>query len=148
MKLSNSQKYNIRFPSSTENLTVVRDFVTNLAKKAGCPEGCCDNIALAVDEACTNVIKHAHHHDPEIMIDLSVRFKDNKFQIIITDQGAGFKPDTMPKPDISKYVHEAKKGGLGLQLMKSLMDEIHYNLNPGKTNQLTMVKYIDPNEKQ
>jgi len=144
MNSNRTQKFNIRFPSATDNLTVVRDFVTKLAHKAGCAADCCDQIALAVDEACTNVIKHAHHQDKRKMIDLTVSYDRRQIKIVITDKGAGFNPDAMPRPDLDKYIHEAKKGGLGLQLMKSLMDEIHYDLNPGKKNQLTMIKYIQP----
>jgi len=142
--MAQSHKFNIRFPSSTDNLTVVRSFVTDLARKAACTPNCCDQIALAVDEACTNVIKHAHHQDAHKMIDLSIHFNYKEFKIVIIDKGAGFNPDAMPVPNLNKYVHAAKKGGLGLHLMKSLMDEIHYVQNPGKKNQLTMIKYIHP----
>ncbi len=144
MKKDRSHKFKIRFPSSTDNLTVVRDFVTRLADKAGCSPDCCDQIALAVDEACTNVIKHAHHQNARKMIDLSVTYNRKQFTIVITDKGAGFNPDSMPRPDLDKYIHEAKRGGLGLHLMKSLMDKIEYDLNPGKKNQLTMIKYLHP----
>ncbi|RMH61430.1 MAG: ATP-binding protein [Calditrichaeota bacterium] len=134
--------FRIRFPSSTENLETIRDIVKKLALKAGCSGDEADNIALAVDEACTNVIKHAHKFNARRMIDLAVIYTSEKFEVIITDKGKGFDPSKMPKPDLDKYVHEARKGGLGIHLMKTLMDEVSYTFNPGVKNQVSLIKYI------
>jgi serine/threonine-protein kinase RsbW len=142
MKKIRKSRYKIRFPSRTENLEVVRDFVHRLALKAGFKSEGADQISLAVDEACTNVIKHAHQYNARRMIDLNVIYDDKKFEIIITDKGKGFDPKLLEKPDLSKYMHEAKMGGLGIHLMKTLMDEVNYSFNPGSKNQVSLVKYI------
>ncbi|KAA3617333.1 MAG: ATP-binding protein [Calditrichaeota bacterium] len=142
MKKMRKYRYKIRFPSRTDNLEVVRDFVHRLALKAGFVEEGADQISLAVDEACTNVIKHAHNYNSRRMIDLSVNYDEQKFEIVITDKGKGFDPKTLQKPDLSKYIHEAKMGGLGIHLMKTLMDEVNYSFNPGIKNQVSLIKYI------
>ena len=134
-------RYKIRFPSRTDNLEVVRDFVHRLAMKAGFIEEGADQISLAVDEACTNVIKHAHQYNSRRMIDLAVVYDNSQFEIVITDKGGGFDPKKLREPDLSEYIHEAKMGGLGIHLMKTLMDEVNYSFNPGVKNQVTMVKY-------
>lgn len=141
MKKSDRQKFSIRFPSMTDNLEVIREFVSRLAVKGGFSEETADQIALAVDEACTNVIKHAHHYDARRMIDVTVGIDSEKIEIIITDKGKGFDPSKLSKPDLIKYIHEAKMGGLGIHLMRTLMDEVNYTFNPGVKNQVSLVKY-------
>jgi serine/threonine-protein kinase RsbW len=142
MKKLKTLKYKIRFPSRTDNLEVVRDFVRKLAGKAGFDQENADQIALAVDEACTNVIKHAHEFNSRKMIDLAINSTNSQFQVIITDKGRGFDPKSLEKPNISKYIHEAKMGGLGIHLMKTLMDEVNYSFNPGVKNQVSLIKYL------
>lgn len=142
MKKSARQKFNIRFPSKTANLEMIRDFVNKLAQKGGFDEEVSDQIALAVDEACTNVIKHAHKYDARRMIDVTVNMDKEKIEIIISDKGKGFDPSGLPKPDLKRYIHEAKMGGLGIHLMRTLMDEVKYNFNPGTRNQVALVKYL------
>ncbi len=144
MKKIKTQRYKMRFPSLTDNLEVVRDFVYRLAKKAGFNTEVADQISLAVDEACTNVIKHAHEFNSRKMIDLSVVYSSKQFEIVITDKGKGFDPKSLQKPDLQKYIQEAKMGGLGIHLMKTLMDEVNYSFNPGIKNQVSMVKYLKP----
>ncbi len=144
MKRLKKNKVKIRFPSSTDNLEMIRDFVRKLSLKAGFEEEAADHIALAVDEACTNVIKHAHKYNARRMIDLNVQYTAEKFEVTITDKGKGFDPARMPKPDLDKYMHEARKGGLGIHLMRTLMDEVNYTFNPGVKNQVVLVKYLKP----
>jgi len=142
MNRTGKQNYKIRFPSRTDNLEVVREFVHNLALKAGFVEERADQISLAVDEACTNVIKHAHKFDARRKIDLEVNYDSKRIEIVISDKGAGFDPGALPKPDLNKYIHEAKMGGLGIHLMKTLMDEVIYSFNPGVKNQVKLIKYL------
>lgn len=146
MKKKQKNTFRIRFPSSTENLETIREFIGKLARKAGFNTEKADQIALAVDEACTNVIKHAHKFDARRMIDLAVIYTNEKFEVVITDKGKGFDPSKMPKPDLDKYMHEARKGGLGIHLMKTLMDEVNYTFNPGVKNQVSLIKYLHKGE--
>jgi len=145
MKKMRKYRYKLKFPSRTDNLEVVRDFVHRLALKAGFIEERADQISLAVDEACTNVIKHAHKYNSRRMIDLTVVYDSIQIEIIITDRGGGFDPKKLKKPDLSAYIHEAKMGGLGIHLMKTLMDEVNYTFNPGVKNQVSLIKYKNAN---
>jgi len=143
MKKSARQKFNIRFPSKTDNLEVIREFINSVAQKGGFDEDISDQIALAVDEACTNVIKHAHNYDSRRMIDVTVRMDKEKIEIVIIDKGKGFDPSKLSRPDLQKYIHEAKMGGLGIHLMRTLMDEVNYEFQPGAKNQVALVKYFN-----
>lgn len=128
--------------SSTDNLSLIREFTKTAATESGFPEDTIGKIILAVDEACTNVIKHAYKYSPEGEIILSVKFDNSKFTISITDEGARFNPGIVPDPDLREYHKQKRAGGLGMYLMKKLMDDVKYiNLSENK-NQVVLVKYI------
>lgn len=137
------QKFKLKISSITDNLEVIREFINSIATKAGFNEEGADQIELAVDEACTNVIKHAYKFDTKRMLDISVFIDKEKMEIIISDKGSGFDPSKLQIPDLEKYVHESKMGGLGIHLMKTLMDEVNYSFNPGKRNQVSLIKYLE-----
>ncbi len=137
-----TQKYKLKIPSITENLKMIREFVLKIAAKAGFKEETQEQIALAVDEACTNVIKHAHHHDARRLMDIQIQTDANKMKITITDKGRGFDITKLKDPDVEKFIKESKHGGLGIYLIKTLMDEVDYEFNPGVKNQVQLTKYL------
>ncbi|MEJ2054496.1 MAG: ATP-binding protein [Calditrichaceae bacterium] len=141
MKKTRKQKFKLKISSVTDNLEIIREFINNIAQKAGFNEGSVDQIELAVDEACTNVIKHAYKYSRDRMLDIAVSLDQEKIEISIMDKGAGFNPDNLPIPDLEKYMRNAKVGGLGIHLMRTLMDEVNFSINPGNKNQVSLVKY-------
>jgi serine/threonine-protein kinase RsbW len=137
-----TQRYRLKIPSITENLQMIRVFVLKIAAKMGFNEETQEQIALSVDEACTNVIKHAHHHNVRRLMDIKIETDANKIKITITDKGKGFDITKLQDPDIEKYIKESKHGGLGIYLIKTLMDEVNYEFNPGVKNQVQLTKYL------
>ena len=71
----------LRVKSKTENLSEIRDFVSSKAREAGIPEITVENIILAVDEACTNIIKHAYKLSPEGEIIIKIGYDKEKFSL-------------------------------------------------------------------
>lgn len=132
----------LKVKSQTENLSEIRDFVSANAVKAGISNSTIDNIILAVDEACTNIIKHAYKLSPQGEIIIRIDYDTNKFTITIIDYGKSFEPERVPRPDLQKYYREHRVGGLGMYLMKSLMDSVEYKTVPGKYNQVLLSKNI------
>lgn len=132
----------LKVKSRTDNLSKIRDFISSNALEAGISSEAIDNIMLAVDEACTNIIKHAYksYADGEIII--KTKYDNKKFTIIIVDYGSTFDPTGVPKPDLKKYYNEHKVGGLGMYLMRTLMDDVEYISVPGKYNQVLLSKNI------
>ncbi len=127
----------------TNNLSMIRDFVFTTASDIGIRQEIIDNIILAVDEACTNIIKHAYKSIKEGQIIVRLEYSDKKFTVIIKDYGAPFRPETIPDPDLQIYYRQHRVGGLGMYLMKSLMDEVKYISIPGKYNQVRLSKNIN-----
>ena len=132
----------LRVKSRTENLSEIRDFVSGNARAAGIPEATVENIMLAVDEACTNIIKHAYRLSPEGEIIIKINYDKEKFTVTIIDYGKSFEPDRVPLPDLQKYYREHRVGGLGMYLMKSLMDNVEYITVPGEYNKVLLSKNI------
>lgn len=128
--------------STTDNLGTIRDFIRSAARLCGFSDEVTDKITLAVDEACTNIIKHAYKNSPEGDIIIDINITGNKMTVAITDFGNNFDPSTVPDPDIRKYYRQHKVGGLGIYLMKKLMDEVNFTSVSGNGNQVTMVKYF------
>ncbi|HEX2961963.1 MAG: ATP-binding protein [Ignavibacteria bacterium] len=128
--------------STTDNLALIRDFTKSAAQKCGFTEETIDKIALAVDEACTNVIKHAYKYSPEGDIIVNININHNKMTVSITDHGTNFDPSLVPEPDVKKYYRQHKIGGLGIYLMRKLMDEVNFSSVAGSKNQVVLVKYF------
>ncbi len=132
----------IHIESRTDRLIAVREFVSESARLFGFGDEDVSKIALAVDEACTNVIKHAYKYDPKRDIAVTIRADSNRFQVIIQDTGAQFDPSRVQSPDMREYMKNYRRGGLGMHLMKSLMDSVEYSIEPGKTNEVRLTKYL------
>jgi serine/threonine-protein kinase RsbW len=133
--------------SRTENLEYARRFVADLARDAGFGSEDVSKIELAVDEACTNIIKHAYKYDPTRSISISVTLSPAnaerpKFVVLIQDSGMSFDASRYHDPDMREYFRRYRVGGLGIMLMKKLMDEVVYTIEPGRPNEVTLVKYL------
>ncbi len=128
--------------STTDNLAIIRDFIKSAANQSGFSEDSTGKIILAVDEACTNIIKHAYKYSPEGNILIKIKFNDAKFSISITDDGSHFDPNKVPEPDLREYYKQKRVGGLGMFLIKKLMDEVNYSTLSGNKNQVILVKYL------
>jgi serine/threonine-protein kinase RsbW len=132
----------IRIESRTERLSAVREFVSTAAKDFGFSDEDVGKNALAVDEACTNVIKHAYKFDPNQEITVTVSGTGNSFEVSIKDRGKGFDPTAIPRPDMKEYLSHFRRGGLGVHLMRSLMDAVTYAMEPGKPNEVRLIKHL------
>ncbi|MFA3782555.1 ATP-binding protein [Melioribacteraceae bacterium 4301-Me] len=132
---------NLVVKSTTENLSLVRKFTKDAALYCGFDEDTASKIVLAVDEACTNIIKHAYKYSPQGEIFISINFVSPKFTVTITDKGNHFNPELVPVPNIKEYYKLKKVGGLGIFLMKKLMDEVSYS-SIENTNKVVLTKYL------
>ena len=133
--------HKLTIPSATRYLVDVRDFVTGHAAEAGFEEMVIEQLKLAVDEACTNVIKHAYKDEGENLIDLAVIVSDDKFVVRLRDRGVGFSPENYRKPQLAEDIGEGKRGGLGVDIMNRLMDRVEYRTHDG-VNECCLVKYL------
>jgi len=136
------RNFTLQVPSSTANLALIREFVSSTASQAGFSENDIAKLELAVDEACANVIEHAYGHDISKEVVVRVRLDDETLKIDIEDTGNGFDPELVNQEELEQLVNKRKTGGLGMRLMKTLMDEVRYEIEPGKKNALHMMKRL------
>jgi len=138
----NILKNELIIPSSTSYLSDVRDFVEMNGSTIGLDQKTIAHISLAVDEACTNIIKHAY--DNSIDNEILIRIKTNKklFSITLKDNGKHFNPSLIADPNIAESQKMKKGGGLGMFLMKKLMDEVKYKAK-NNGNELLLIKHLN-----
>lgn len=131
----------VQFAAKFEFLDEIREFVGRVAREAGFTDKEIYNIQLATDEAASNIIEHAYEGVEAGLLELSCGFKENAITIVLTDHGESFDPSTIPMPDLKADLSKRKIGGLGIFLMRKLMDEVHYESHPEKnSNTLTLIK--------
>jgi serine/threonine-protein kinase RsbW len=130
--LEKASTYKKKINASTENLAEVREFVSKHANAHGFTKENISDIRLAVDEACTNIIKHAYKYDKSKVVSIELEFEDDKIIVVLTDHGVGFNPDSYEKPSLTEQIRKKKRGGMGVHLMKNLMDKVIYQNIDGK----------------
>jgi serine/threonine-protein kinase RsbW len=134
--------FTLDVPSTTENLALIREFVSRVAAQAGLNEVEVGQLELAVDEACANVIEHAYGDDKTKQVMVRAIFDEDALRIHVIDTGKGFDPTQVQEQELKELIAKRKTGGLGMRLIKTLMDEVHYDIEPGKKNELRMVKKL------
>lgn len=89
-------------------------------------------VTLAVEEVCANLIIHSHGCNPKDQIQLEIKDACDKVIFEITDEGIAFNLIDYEAPQIKQVVEEKRKGGLGILLVKKIMDEIEFESINGK----------------
>lgn len=134
------KKFTLNVPSSTENLALIRDFVSNICSRAGFDEKETAQLALAVDEACANVIEHAYGLEAAHEVTVRIFVEDDEIDFVVIDNGKGFNPGNVRQDEIEELIEQRKSGGLGLRLIRTIMDDVRYQIIAGEKNELRMVK--------
>lgn len=124
-------------PSKPEYVNVIRLTASAIASRIGFNIEEIEDIKVAVAEACTNAIKHGLcHNHKNFRIKFSVEY--DKMIIDIIDEGSGFVCENIQEPDLMN----PKEGGLGIFIIKSLMDEVEVISDIGKGTRMKMTKYL------
>jgi len=135
-----TSEFKLCVTSKMENLTVISDFVTSVAKKLSLDDDQTFALQMAVDEACTNVIEHAYGGQTNGTISIRCRTVNDDVVVTIHDHGRPFDPQSVPRPDITAPLEKRREKGLGLYLMEKLMDSVKWEFDATKGNTLTMRK--------
>lgn len=135
----NIAKEEIVVPASMSHLKEIRDFIEQIGKKYKISDKIINSFKLVVDEACTNIIRHGYKDIKDGKVTIRAIIRRLSVTIVVIDQGRSFDPRQVKDPDLQKYVQIGKKGGLGIHMMRKLMDDIQYNLT-GHGNELRLAK--------
>lgn len=125
---SASQRASLRVcvPSQTSFLSLVRELAKRMAELAGFDEAASERLALAVDEAATNVIEHAYAGAGDREFEVRCEDRGPEFRVEVVDTGVMVDPRSFPSVDLERYRAERRKGGLGVHLMEKIMDSVTY----------------------
>jgi len=93
----------------------------------------------AVDEASTNVVKYAYGGKGGFF-QVSCALRDAHIIVTISDHGSKFDPNSVPLPEVVSQLEDRKVGGLGIYMMKKMMDRVDYSYSEGEGNRLELVK--------
>ncbi|MFZ4537770.1 ATP-binding protein [Propionivibrio sp.] len=127
------------FPASTEALSAVRAALRDVCQRAACGEECSEQLVLAINEACMNVIQHGYQFAEGHDFTLKIRVDNGVFVAHLLDNGVpATDADLCPRE-----LDELRPGGLGVHFMRELMDGVAYQPAPqGFTNCLQLTKRI------
>jgi serine/threonine-protein kinase RsbW len=97
-----------------------------------------------VDEAATNIIEHGYGMECPSRIDITCDTLQDGLKVVIYDDAEPFDPTKVPEPALNVSIDEIKPRGLGIFIMRKMMDEVNYISSPDMGNTLTMIKYHKP----
>ncbi|UCD71905.1 MAG: ATP-binding protein [Syntrophobacterales bacterium] len=132
----------IRLPNRLKYLSTIADFLKSVCQNHEVPTKDIENILLAVDEACTNIMKYAYQVGPLNYFKMRVSFDPDLVQIDLLDQGRRFNPLQNPPLSENKVAGGQEGLGMGIQVIKKMMDDIRYRYSPDEGNHLTLIKRI------
>ena len=123
----------LRIPSRAEWVALVRLSVASVASRLHFPIDDIEDVKLAVAEACTNAIQHARGSES---IEIRCEILPEGLRINVRDFGQGTRQENI----VSRELEEARVGGLGVFLIRSLMDEVTYDVHAERGTDLSMFK--------
>ncbi len=132
--------------ADTRNLAVVREFLRRVIRRSALAESDANGVVLAVDEAVANIILHGYEGREDARVEVAIEADDKRIQIIIRDDGKPYDTESgvieRAALDMQEHIANGNKRGLGLFIMRKVMDEVSYRSSGGDTNELTLVRHI------
>ncbi|MBU1055711.1 MAG: ATP-binding protein [Proteobacteria bacterium] len=146
MKISKTQvvPVSVSLPSRVENLPHFITPVLAAARALFVDEDRCHDLELAIEESIVNIINYAYP-DKEGIVRIGCRREEDCLVVCIEDEGIEFDITAADAPDLSSDVSSRKIGGLGIYLVRNLMDDVRYR-REGNRNLLELVIFLHPKE--
>ncbi len=136
MGMQGGSEERLELRGGPEIIRQAREWATAQARRAGLSGEAIAEIALAVSEACTNIVRHAYAERPEARIILTVADDGRWLTLRLRDFGRKFDPAAYRPPNLDA-LHE---GGYGLFLIQQVMDEVHYITDHDQGTELVLRK--------
>jgi anti-anti-sigma factor len=136
-----TRKFELTVESRPENLARIAEFVGQVAQEFNLSDKEAFAVSMAVDEACANVIEYAYAGNPQGRIFITCEQAGDDCRVVIRDRGRPFAPASVPEPDLEAPLETREVGGLGIFLMRRLMDVVDFGFDAHEGNVLTMVRH-------
>jgi serine phosphatase RsbU (regulator of sigma subunit)/anti-sigma regulatory factor (Ser/Thr protein kinase) len=138
-KLLKEEKFVL--PAQKQYVSEIKEKITSLCREYNFNYKDVNNLLIVLDEACSNIIRHAYKDKPEGGdITFEIKVMEKGIYITLIDTGRGFNWKNFHTPDLNHYVDIGKKGGLGVWIIRKLTDKSDYKTTE-RGNELTLVKY-------
>lgn len=110
-----------------DELVRIRQFTSDMLDNHKVPDLQAHKLVLAVDEVCANLIIHANDCNPDSRIEFNIEFKPKQIVFTFRDRGVGFDINKYESPSMEELISTRRQGGLGLMLVKRIMDKIEFS---------------------
>lgn len=122
-------------------ISKLNDFIEDIGHEFSITPDVLFNLNLVLEEAVANVINYAYPKEDHEFIYLSASMHEGSIMLVLTDTGKAFDPTAAPEADITLSAEERQIGGLGIFLIRQIMNEVRYERIDGK-NILTLEKKL------
>ena len=139
--MKTNEKHSLTLPNDVEAIPRLASFVEEVAESYGADLSVTMSINLALEEAVVNVMNYAYPKGTYGEIDITATFYDNAIIFTISDTGTPFDPTKVTDPDTTLSAEDRPIGGLGIHLVRQIMDEVSYSYE-NNHNILTLKKKI------
>ena len=129
------------FHNDIKQVSQLEGWLETVSRELECPESLIPSLNLALEEAVTNVILYAYPKGIYGPVELDALREGNSLKFVLSDSGKPFDPTARPDADINASLEDRQIGGLGIHLVRSIMDAVSYEYRDGR-NILTMTKNI------
>lgn len=154
--LQMSNRHTLTINGRYANIRQLCDFVSAGARAAGLDDDAIFHVELCCDEASTNIIEHGYGGEDLGEITASYEVREGSFCVTLHDHGRAFDPSSVPDPLLSSnenfalddVVEGLQIGGLGIHLMRSLMDDVQFSFDADHGNVLTLVKNLPTGDEE
>ena len=136
-----SASFHLSLRNDVQQILLLEEFMERVATAAGLDPAMTMSLNLALEEAVTNVIMYAYPKGTEGPVDIDATLDGGDLCFVLSDSGTPFDPTAAPEADISLGVEERPIGGLGIFLVRKIMDQVTYQYTGGR-NTLKMLKKI------
>lgn len=133
-----SKQIHLDIKSHPKNLSLIRKEIKKIVSGKGLSEEIIGSVLLAVDETCSNIIRHSYNNDHTGQIKLSLELTQDSLCITITDTGIEFDICAAQPRDVT----DVKPGGLGIYIIKQIMDNVEYRRTEDGCNRIRLIKYL------
>jgi len=137
-----SQELDITIKNRYEDMSIVEERFSEFAKENDLPDPIRQSMSIVLDEMLNNIISYAYQGEREKEIEVNFQLSGKRLIVTIKDAGVPFNPFAWEMPDISESIEEREIGGLGIHMVRSLMDEVSYQRQINK-NVVTLFKLIE-----
>jgi sigma-B regulation protein RsbU (phosphoserine phosphatase) len=138
---SNAAKRHLSLRNDIHQIPLLAEFVDAIAQEKNLNPNLTNDLNLALEEAVSNVMLYAYPEGTDGVVNVEAILDKDQLTFVLTDSGKAFDPTAAPETDIKASADDRPIGGLGIHLVRTIMDAVNYQRSDGK-NILTMIKNL------